>query len=605
MTGSTGQPTGANATTHLRAAGRAVPVRVQGTLRDVPRGTPFAELLPTHSNGLPVVAALVDRQATTLSTGVTSPCEVEALTTSSWEGQRIYRRSLGLLALEAAHQLEPELAVRMGPSFGFGQRLIVQGLELAHQTEFAARLEERMHELGGRGLVLREELWTVGEAQEYFAHAGWTDAVQLLRKWRDSAAPVASYGSLYALNLGPLVSNLRLSDGFHIIEDGDLLLLVYGRRSSASLPPTRSMPVVALSSVGETPPSTRTAGRQSTRSFLLEQVREQKAHGYDVELQEQAWLRSLDITSVGSFNRACVEGSVPQMIRVTEGFGEKRLGMLADEIARRIDDVDVVCIAGPSSSGKTTFIRRLSVQLQVNGINPVGIGLDDYYVDREQTPRDAAGDYDFEALSALRLDLLGQHVSQILEGSAVQTAHYDFKSGKSYPEGGPKIALGPRDVLLLEGIHGLNPALLGPVSTKRVFRIFVCPLLQLPFDRLTTVHASDVRLVRRIVRDRHARGISATSSIDRWPKVRMGERRHIFPYQLNADAVYDSSLVYEFAVLKVYAERYLLEVPRDAPAFTTALRLMRLLDRFVSIYPDQVPPTSILREFIAGSGFEY
>jgi uridine kinase len=160
-------------------------------------------------------------------------------------------------------------------------------------------------------------------------------------------------------------------------------------------------------------------------------------------------------------------------------------------------------------------------------------------------------------------------------------------------------------VLLLEGIHGLNPALLGDIAPERVFRIFVCPLLQLPFDHLTTVHASDVRLVRRIVRDRHARALDAKETIARWPKVRMGERMHIYPYQIHADAIYDSSLVYELAVLRVYAERYLLEVPRDHASFTTAFRLMRLLDRFVSIYPDQVPPTSILREFIGGSGFEY
>jgi uridine kinase len=279
--------------------------------------------------------------------------------------------------------------------------------------------------------------------------------------------------------------------------------------------------------------------------------------------------------------------------------------VIADEILNRIEDLDVVCIAGPSSSGKTTFIRRLTVQLQVNGISPVGLGMDDYYVDREQTPRDASGDYDFEALSALRLDLFQEHLRRLLAGEAVKTARYRFKDGKSDPEGGPRIGLGARDVLLIEGIHGLNPELLGAVAPQRVFRIFVCPLLQLPFDHLTTVHASDVRLVRRIVRDRHARGIRAQETIERWPKVRIGERKHIYPHQLNADAVYDSSLVYELAVLRVYAERYLLEVPRDHAAYTTAYRLMHLLDRFVSIYPDQVPPTSLLREFIGGSGFEY
>ncbi|HEX2734568.1 MAG TPA: hypothetical protein VHM70_23350 [Polyangiaceae bacterium] len=578
-----------------------ITVAVQGVAREVTRGTPVGQLLESHVAGLPVVAALIDRQATTLSTPVTSAGNIEPLTTATWEGQRIYRRSLGLLALEAAHGLEPSVQVRMGPSVGFGQRLLLSGLAPEHLSDFAARLEERMHVLSSAGVQLREESWTIGEALEYFARAGWTDAEQLLRKWRDASVSVASYGSLYALNFGPMVSNLKVINGFHVLQDGELLLLVYGRRSVTTRKPSQTMPVVALSGVGEAPP--KASG--STRSFLLKQARDQAERGYDIDLQEQAWLKTLGISSVGTFNKACVEGSVPQMIRVTEGFGEKRVTLIADEILRRIDDIDVVCIAGPSSSGKTTFIRRLSVQMQVNGITPVGLGLDDYYLDRELTPKDRSGDYDFEALEALRLDLLHDHLTRVLAGESVKSARYHFKEGRSDPAGGPLIRIGSRDVLLLEGIHGLNPALLGSVPPARVFRIFVCPLLQLPFDHLTTVHASDVRLVRRIVRDRHARAISAKETIERWPKVRIGERKHIYPYQLNADAVYDTSLVYELAVLRVYAERYLLEVPRDHAAFTTAFRLMRLLDRFVSIYPDHVPPTSILREFIGGSGFEY
>ena len=184
------------------------------------------------------------------------------------------------------------------------------------------------------------------------------------------------------------------------------------------------------------------------------------------------------------------------------------------------------------------------------------------------------------------------------------TARYDFAQGKSFPVGGPTITLGPRDVLLLEGIHGLNPALLGSIPARRVFRIFVCPLMQLSFDQLSSVHASDVRLIRRIVRDRHARGYGAAETIARWPKVRAGERQHIYPYQIHSDAVFDSSLIYELSVLRVYAERYLLEIPSAHPSHVTAFRLMHLLDRFVSIYPDHVPATSILREFVGGSGFE-
>jgi uridine kinase len=296
---------------------------------------------------------------------------------------------------------------------------------------------------------------------------------------------------------------------------------------------------------------------------------------------------------------------VPQLIRVAEGFQEKRITLIADAVQREFDHIDAICIAGPSSSGKSTFIRRLCVQLQVNGINPVALGLDDYYIDRELTPRDETGDYDFEAFDAIQLPLLHDHLRRIFDGQAVQTARYHFAEGKSDPKGGAVISLGERDILVLEGIHGLNPLLLSDTPPERVFRVFICPLAQLAFDHLSRVHASDVRLVRRIVRDRHSRGHSAADTIARWPKVRAAERKYIFPYQTNADAVFDTSLIYELSVLRVYAERYLLEVPRDSAAYSTAFRLLHELSRFVSIYPDHVPPTSILREFIGGSGFEY
>ena len=235
----------------------------------------------------------------------------------------------------------------------------------------------------------------------------------------------------------------------------------------------------------------------------------------------------------------------------------------------------------------------------------LALSPDDYYVDREDTPKDDKGEYDYEAFEALRTDLLADHFRRLLSGETVKTAHYDFSTGTSHPTGGPDIHLGPKDILMLEGIHGLNPRLLDGIPEQSAFRIFACPLAQLPFDRLTRVHASDVRLLRRIVRDRHSRGYTAAANILRWTSVRDGERKHIFPFQHHADEVFDSSLIYELSVLKVFAERYLLEVPQSHPAYTTAFRLLALLDRFVTIYPDHVPPTSILREFIGGSYFKY
>jgi uridine kinase len=326
----------------------------------------------------------------------------------------------------------------------------------------------------------------------------------------------------------------------------------------------------------------------------------------DMAREHEGWLDAMGVTSVGAFNELCISGQVSQLIRVAEGFHEKRIGRIADAIAAARDRIRIISIAGPSSSGKTTFIKRLTVQLQINGVNPVGISLDNYYVDRERTPLGDDGKWDFEALEALDLALLQDHVARLLAGEAVRTARYDFITGRSDPAGGPTIQLRAGDALMLEGIHGLDPRLLGAIPRAgELFRVFVHPATTLPFDRLTRVSATDLRLLRRIVRDRHQRGYGAAENIERWPSVQAGEREHIFPYQDEADAVFDSALVYEPAVLKVFAERYLLEVPQSHAAYPTAHRLRYLVDRFVSIYPDHVPPTSILREFIGGSGFEY
>jgi uridine kinase len=295
---------------------------------------------------------------------------------------------------------------------------------------------------------------------------------------------------------------------------------------------------------------------------------------------------------------------VKELIQVSEGFHEKRIAMIADQIKAR-PGVRVVCVAGPSSSGKTTFIKRLKVQLLVDGIRPLELSLDDYYLDRERAPRDASGAHDFELLEAIDLGLLRGHVAKLLAGEALRTARYDFHLGKSQPEGGPALHLRPSDILLVEGIHALDPELFDSEATDRAFRIFIHPATAMPFDRLSIFEPADVRLLRRIVRDRHQRGFPACDNLERWSSVRRGERIHIYPHQGAADTVFDSSLAYEVSVLRVYAERYLLEVPRSHREFSAAYRLRQLLSQWVPIHPDHVPPTSILREFIGGSGFTY
>jgi uridine kinase len=583
-----------------------VKLRILGVVRHAPTGTPLLELLPREIDGVPVVAALLGRRPVSLTAKVTWDAAVEPLLLSSLEGQRIHRLSQALLLLEAASKVAKDADVRLSHSVGFGRRVHI-GLGFKQRAdELAEMLETRMSELVLEDRPLIETWAGVTEAMEYFRGVGWQDTVELLSTWRDLVVPLASYGHIHALVMSPLLHSTSQVGGFRVLADRGGLLLLYGRDRR------KVMTGGALTAEDLHIPETTVENAEPFRPAIagLRAVSNEEAlavsrQTLSMTQQQERWLETVEVRGVGDFNRACISGYVGELINVSEGFHEKRISRIADEVHGRGKAARIVCIAGPSSSGKTTFIKRLRVQLQVLGMNPLAISLDDYYCDREKTPKDEHGEYDFESLEALRIDLLQDHLGDLLAGETVKTAHYDFKSGKSDESGGPEMRLDHHSVLMLEGIHGLNPKLLSQIGKDEAFRVFICPLAQLTFDRVTRMHASDMRLIRRIVRDRHSRGYSAAASITRWDSVREGERKHIFPFQHHADAVFDSSLIYEAAVLKVYAERYLLEVPHESNAWPTALRLLNLVDRFIALYPDRVPPTSILREFIGDSAFQY
>ena len=427
----------------------------------------------------------------------------------------------------------------------------------------------------------REEAWTVEEARAELSAAGWRDGAALLGLWREAVVPLVACGAVYALRIGPVVPTAAMLQGVDLIDVGGQPMVMFGDRGTRRLP-------------GPDPVGRELALERRAPRFGGEMVHERAR-----------WQAALGIASVADFNQACVSGRVAELIRVAEGFHEKRIGRIADQLVGR-GGVRVITIAGPSSSGKTTFIKRLRTQLQVLGATPYELSLDDYYVDRERTVREPDGTLDFEALEALDLEALRADVGALLGGRRVRLPRYDFKLGKSLRTAGAELELGDADVLLLEGIHGLNPGLLaGGVAPASVYRVFLHAATSLPLDHLSRVSPHDVRLLRRIVRDRFNRAITAADNIARWPSVRRGDLLHIYPFLDHADSVFDSALIYELSVLKVYAERYLLEVPRRHPAYVTAERLRHLLDQFVTIYPDHVPPTSIVREFIGGSGFEY
>lgn len=557
-------------------------VTLGDTTRDVPTGTRCADLLPAEIDGEDVVACLLDTRAVSLRTPVVSHARLAPLTLGTSDGREVFRRSAGLLLLEAAHRAYPGAIVRLGPALDTAQPLEIEGIT-EPLAEVGLVLDRMLAHLIEQRIEMFEEIWTVEEARVQLAERGWLDAAALLESWREATVQLVACGHVHALRTGPLVGDAGVLAGISIAPlDGTGLVLQFGPRGARALV------------------------RPPNAAPELEVEARVPRWGGEMVDEQRPWRAALGVTSVGEFNRSCVSGRVAEIIRVAEGFHEKRLGRIADTIAARRDRLRVITIAGPSSSGKTTLIKRLIIQLAVVGIRSYAVSLDDYYIDRVRTPRDENGDYDFESLDALDRAQLASDVRALLGGERIRLPRYDFKLGQSLPRSGPEVHLGPGEVLLLEGIHGLNPALLGDaVNVDQQFRVFIHPASGLPLDRLSRVSPYDLRLLRRIVRDRHTRNISAADNITRWPSVRRGETIHIYPFLPNADVVFDSSLIYEPAVIKVFAERYLLEVPPDHVAHTTAHRLRQLVDRFVAIYPDHVPPTSILREFIGGSGFEY
>jgi uridine kinase len=319
--------------------------------------------------------------------------------------------------------------------------------------------------------------------------------------------------------------------------------------------------------------------------------------------EHHRWQDILQLRTVGDLNDAIAKGYSSQLIQISEALQEKKISQIADDISRR-KGIRLVLIAGPSSSGKTTTCKRLSVQLAVNGIRPLNISLDDYFVDREETPRDESGDYDFENLHALNLQLFNEQLNALFRGEEVELPRYDFPTGRSL-KSGKKLTLSDNAVLVIEGIHALNPELTSEIPQEYIYRVYASALTTLLLDNHNYVPTTDNRLLRRIIRDHKYRAVTAVETIRRWPSVRKGENRWIFPYQENADQMFNTAMLFELAVIKRQAEPLLEQVPENCPEYAEAYRLRKFLSYIRPIPEDQIPPTSLLREFLGGSSFEY
>lgn len=495
--------------------------------------------------------------------------EVEFLDITSPSGMRTYTRTLFFVLCKAVHDLFKSSLVVIEFPVSNGYYCNVQ-LGRPLLAEDAVKIKQRMQEIIDSKMPIRRFEQPTDDVIALFKEKGDEAKVKLLQSTGMLYSvyyAIDDYVDYYYGSLLTNTSQLYLF-GLEFYENG-LLLRV----------PSSSNPEVL--------------GSMVQQDKMFEMFRE-----------HHRWQGLLGVRTVGDFNEKVEEGQGSDLIRVSEALQEKRIAKIADDIAQRTN-TKVVLIAGPSSSGKTTFCKRLSIQLLTNGIHPVQLSLDNYFVDRDKTPKQLNGDYDYEHLHAIDIDLLNKQLKMLLNGERVELPRYNFMTGKSEKETGDFVQLKPDNVLLIEGIHALNPGLTVQLPGDSLFKVYISALTTILLDDHNYIPTTDNRLLRRIIRDYKYRNASAENTIDRWQSVRDGEERWIFPYQEEADVMFNTAMLFEFAVIRSQAEPLLERVPQNCSAYSEALRLLGFLKYVTPIHDNEIPPTSLLREFLGGSSFLY
>lgn len=513
----------------------------------------------------PVVAALVNGQLRELTYALETDADLVSIPMNSSDGTRIYQRSLSFLLVTAVKELFPRAKITIDHSLTAGGLFCtVQGRKTFTPDDLA-RIKARMRKIVEADTPITKRRIPIEEAKSLFQAQGYRDKVQLLNYRRKNYLTVYVLREMVDYFYGYMVPSAGYLQWFDLKHYPPGFILRHPLSSRPrELAPFRDSPRLAA-----------------------------------VFREYGEWLRLMNFESVSGLNRAIEDGRIRELILVAEALHEQRIAEVARDIARRRGEVKLVLIAGPSSSGKTTFVKRLAVQLLANGIRPVVIGMDDYFVERDKTPRTPNGDYDYESLYALDLTLLNEHLLQLMDGQPVAMPHYNFHTGQR--EHGHTLALDQDQIILTEGIHGLNPKLVPAIPAERIYRVYVSALTNLNIDHHNRVPTTDTRLLRRLIRDAAYRGYSAQETIERWGSVRRGEGRNIFPYQEHADVMFNSALAYELAVLKPFAEPLLRQVEPGTMTYVEAKRLLAFLEWFLPCQPEPIPDNSILREFIGGS----
>lgn len=538
-----------------------------GRVFEGPVGTPLEAFVRAAGSKpeAPTVAALIDKELRELVYRVDGDIEVEPVTMAQSDGMRIYCRSLVFLLVAAVHELFPDASVYVDHSLTFGGYFCEVNGRAPFTAEELVEIETRMRQIVEADEPIRKERVPLTDALALFEARGDEDKVRLLRRRSKD------YLTLYQLR--------GLRDYFH----------------GYMVPSTGYLSVFGLQLY---PPGFILRFPRSDPPMQLQPFQDYPKL-VSVFREYGDWMALMGVPDVGALNDAVSGARTRELVLVAEALHEQRVARIAAEIAARRQQVRLVLIAGPSASGKTTFSRRLSIQLLANGLRPFALEMDNYFVDRDKTPKDAQGEYDFESLGALEIDLFNDHLLRLLDGQSVTLPRYNFTSGER--QVGDSVQLRQDHVIIVEGIHGLNPDLVPNVPGEVIYRVYVSALTQLNIDKHNRVPTTDTRLIRRLVRDAAYRGYSAEQTIARWESVRQGEKRWIFPFQEHADVMFNSSLLYELSVLKALAEPLLLQVRPRTRAHVEAKRLLTLLDWFEPLAPDLVPDNSILREFVGGS----
>ena len=517
-----------------------------------------------------ILLAYMDGKLTELFTEIKKDCHVRFVTLKEQAGYMAYKRTATFIFLKACEDLLGKgESTKIAIDYSIGNSIFCDfsSMERVVDDKFAHSIQKRMEQLYESDLPITKRSLDTDQASRYFDSVGFKGKRELFKFRRESKTNIYSMDGYDNYFYGYMAPSTGYIPTFLVSAyQHGVVLQIPKRKQTEEIVPFTPQPKL-----------------------------------FHVMQRSREWTKTMGVDTVGALNDEITYGNINHLILLQEGLQEKLLADIADEIVSK--NKRIILIAGPSSSGKTTFSHRLSIQLEIAGLTPHPVSMDDYFLDRELSPRDENGNYNFETIASLDVDLLTKHINQLLDGEEIDVPSYNFITGKREYHG-HKLKIGEKDVLVMEGIHGLNGTLTNEIPEDAKYRIYVSALNQINLDEHNRIPSSDGRLLRRIVRDAMTRGNDARETISRWDSVRKGEEDNIFPYQEEADVMFNSAQVYEIAVLKQYAEPLLFAVPKDCPEYQEAKRLLKFLEYFLNIPSEAIPKTSLLREFIGGSCFE-